>query len=454
MSSYAVNTIPVAAAIYAAQVAFASSAAASTPETKRNAKGLLADMRISLGMVARSYKGDASGARHRSATSVIEGVTRAARANEQMEIALSGRNGKAIAEATGNLSRAIGDLQTRYALTPAQNAEAEKGMRYLNAAWRSYSSRYVLGKSGGKAGKVDQAQVRALRRKVNTLEKRVGALEDQVATNAALRRQVTRLRQDLAYYDSRPDDYLTYQAMLLTLSTVSGSFEALIYTTRVYYPTYYTYFEPVGPDFHAWRSYWDGYYDGYYDGRDSVWYDEPVVINDPIIVIQEVDNSTQITYQTIYNTADEVRVEYEALPQENLTAVEIPAAPQDTVFTTNTMIHIEQENVSLDAAEAAREPEPRESNATVPFDDEERPEAAQARDNNIADEKANAPERDDDLIEKTEAPKQDSDSRDDDEESREHIAPTERSSEQDDNSRLEIQDRQYTQKCEDNSANC
>ncbi len=451
MSSYAVNTIPLAAAVYVTQMTLASSAAASTPETKRNAKGLLADMRVSLGIVARSYKDDASGARHRSATSVIEGVTRAARANEQMEIALAGRNGKAIAEATGNLSRAIGDLQTRYALTPAQNAEAEKGMRYLNAAWRNYSSRYVLGKSGGKAANVDQAQVRALRKKVKTLERRVAALEDQVATNAALQRQVTRLRQDLTYYDSRPDDYLTYQAMLLTLSTVSGSFAALTYTTQVYYPTYYTYFEPVGPEFHAWRSYWDGYYDGYYDGRDAVWYDEPVTVNDPVLVIQEIDNSTQITYQTIYNTADEVRVEYEALPQETLTAVDIPATPQDTTFTTNTMIHIEQENVSLDAAEPMRAQEPQISDGAVPLDDEERPEA---RDKSIPADKVDTPEREDDPIQRADVPNQQSDSRDDDEESQERVAPVERASEQDPAPQPDIQDRPDTQTCEDNSRAC
>lgn len=343
ISAQAASSIPIAAAAYITQVSFASSAVAALP-TKRNAQGLLLDLRVSFGMIAGSYK-ETFGIRHRSATNVLEGVTRAARANQRLEDALATHSSKAIADATGSLSRAIGELQTLYALTPAQNRQAAQGMRYLNAAWKTYSSRYVLSTSGNQTKTVSRAEVRALREKVTALQKRVSSLEGQVSANATLQRQMARLRQDLAYYDSRPDDDRTYQHMLFTLTMVAGSFDALAYTTRVYYPTYYVYLEPVSPEFYIWRSYWDGFYDGYYEGRSSVWYDEPVVVEGPLVQINQIEVNQEITYQTIYNMADEIRVEYESLPQENLTEIDIPATPEDTIFIPRTLARTTDDDV-------------------------------------------------------------------------------------------------------------
>ncbi|RKD35805.1 hypothetical protein BJ928_1301 [Rhizobium sp. WW_1] len=348
---HAAASMPIAVIAYTSQAVFASSAAAAS-ETRRNAQGLLSDMRVSFGLIARSYKENA-GVRHRSATVVLEAVTRAAKATQQLDAALAAHKSKAIAEATGNLSRAIGELQTRYALTLAQNDQAARGMRYLNAAWKTYSSRYILSKPPNATRTVSKAEVRALRKKVAALEGRVASLEGEVATNASLRREVVRLRQDLAYYDTRADDYWTYQSMLLTLTVVSGSFDALAYTTRTYYPTYYVYFEPVGPDFHVWHSYWDGYYDGYYDGRSSVWYDEQTIVDSPLVEITQIEVNQEITYQAIYNVTDETRIEYEALPQETLTEVDIPVAPEDTVFSTQALSQTEPDDVARQADETA-----------------------------------------------------------------------------------------------------
>lgn len=331
ISGHAAGAIPIAAMIYAGQTAFASPAAAA-PKATRNAQGLLSDMRVSLGMIAGSYK-DASGTRHQSTAGVLEAVALATRATQRLEAALATPNSKGIAEATGNLSKAIGELQTRYALTVSQNEQAAQGMRYLNAAWKSYSSRYVLSKPANETRAVSKGEVRALRESVALLEKRVASLEDQVANNATLRREVVRLRHDLSYYSDRPDDYWTYQSMLLTLTVVSGSFDAFIYTTRTYYPTYYVYFEPIGPEFEVWHSYWDGYYDGYYADRNSLWYDEPTIIDDPLVEISQIEVNQDITYQTIYNITNETRVEYEALPRENLADIDIPATPDNAVFT-------------------------------------------------------------------------------------------------------------------------
>ena len=331
ISGHAAGAIPIAAMIYAGQTAFASPAAAA-PKATRNAQGLLSDMRVSLGMIAKSYK-DASGTRHQSTASVLEAVALATRATQRLEAALATPNSKGIAEATGNLSKAIGELQTRYALTVSQNKQAAQGMRYLNAAWKSYSSRYVLSKPANETRAVSKGEVRALRERVNLLERRVASLEDQVANNATLRREVVRLRHDLSYYNDWPDDYWTYQSMLLTLTVVSGSFDAFTYTTRTYYPTYYVYFEPIGPEFEVWHSYWDGYYDGYYADRNSLWYDEPTTIDGPLVEISQIEVNQDITYQTIYNITNETRVEYEALPRESLAEIDIPATPDDAVFT-------------------------------------------------------------------------------------------------------------------------
>lgn len=341
ISCHLAGSLSVAALAYATQVAFAYPAVAA-PTAQRNAQGLLSDMRVSLGMIAESYKGNA-GARHQSAISVIDGVTQAARANQRLETALAAREGKAVADATNDLSRAVGELQTRYSLTPAQNERAARGIRRLNAAWRAYSSRYILSGSQSKAGEPSRAEIRALRGKVSALERRVSALEDQVAANAALQRQVAQLRRDLAYYDGRPDDARTYQHMLLTLTIASGSFNALAYTTQVYYPTYYPYFVSLDPEFSSWRSYWEGYYDGYYDRGSWGWLDEPMEINDPLIEITNIEVNQEITYQTIYNINNETRIEYESLPQENLENINIAVSPSDTISSEITRERIEDE---------------------------------------------------------------------------------------------------------------
>ncbi|NLS21219.1 hypothetical protein HGP16_32490 [Rhizobium sp. P40RR-XXII] len=350
ISGHAASSIPIVATVFAAQVTFASPSAAASP-TKRNAQGLLSDMRVSLGMIARSYK-DASGTRHRSTASVLEAVTFAARATERLEGALATPNGKAIADATGGLSKAIGDLQTRYALTVSQNKQAAQGMRYLNAAWKSYASRYILSKPANETRAVSKDEVRVLRKRVSLLEKRVASLEDQVASNAALRREVVRLRQDLAYYDDRPDDYRTYQSMLLTLTIVSGSFDAFAYTTRTYYPTYHVYFEPIHPEFEVWHSYWDGYYDGYYAGQNFVWYNEPTIVEGPLVEINQIEISQDITYQTIYNMTNETRIEYEALPEESLADSNIPATPDDAIFMVQELPQQENGSAILNMDEA------------------------------------------------------------------------------------------------------
>ncbi|AYG68363.1 hypothetical protein CCGE531_19625 (plasmid) [Rhizobium sp. CCGE531] len=352
ISGHTAVSMPIAAIVCAGQIAFASSAAAF-PQAKRNAQGLLSDMRVSFGMIARSYK-ENSNARHRSAASFLEAVTRAARATQRLENALTTHNSKATAAATGSVSRAIGELQTRYSLTLAQNTQAAQGMRYLNAAWKTYSSRYILPEPANETKTVSRAGIRSLREKIAALEKRVASIEDQVADNAALRREVVRLRRDLAYYDSRPDDYRTYQSMLLTFTVVSGSFDALAYTTRVYYPAYYVYFEPVNPDFYVWRSYWDGYYEGYYEGRKSVWYDEPLVVDGPLVEITQIEVNQEINYQTIYNITDETRIEYEDLPQEILAEVDIPVVPEDVTFTTQALAQVEHDDASPQMDEAAQ----------------------------------------------------------------------------------------------------
>ncbi|MBB3571862.1 hypothetical protein [Rhizobium sp. BK491] len=351
ISGYAAGSIPIAAMIYVAQAAFASPAGAA-PNAKRNARGLLSDMRASLGMIAKSYK-EASGPRHRSTASVLEAVALATRATERLEAALATPNSRAIADATGNLSKAIGELQTRYALTVSQNSQAAQGMRYLNAAWKSYCSGYILSKPANETRAVSKAEIRALRERVNLLEKRVASLEDQVANNATLRREVVRLRHDLSYYNDRPDDYWTYQSMLLTLTVVSGSFDAFSYTARTYYPTYYVYFEPIVPEFEVWHSYWDGYYDGYYADRNSLWYDEPTIIDDPLVEINQIEVNQDITYQTIYNITNETRVEYEALPRESLAEIDIPATPDNAVFTVQELQQPEHGSSAAEMRETA-----------------------------------------------------------------------------------------------------
>lgn len=328
---YAASSVLMVATVCAAEVAFASPAAAAL-QTKRNAQGLLYDMRVSLDMIARSYK-DASGARHRSTASVLEAVSLVARAAEQLEGALVTPNSKAIADATGSLSKAMGELQTRYALTASQNKQSAQGMRYLNAAWKSYAARYILSKPANETRTVSKGKFQALRERVRLLERRVASLEDQIASNANLQREVARLRQHLAYYDDRPNDYQTHQSMLLTLAIVSGSFDAFSDTTRAYYPNYHVHFQSINMEFEAWQSYWDGYYDGYYGDRNAIWYAEPAIVDGPLLEIDKLEIKQDISYQTIYNITSETRIEYEALPQEALADRQIPAPADDTILT-------------------------------------------------------------------------------------------------------------------------
>lgn len=318
--------------------------------SKADAHLLLDNMRSALAKVAASYRDSSGAPAHRSGRAVLASVSETARALEKLETAIGSRNPGRVAEATKSTARAIGRLQSAYAVVPSRNAAASKGMRALNTNWKTYSARYILSNRSSDRKPVSTAEVRALKKKVKNLTQRVSSLERQVARNETLSREVARLRADLVYFDSRPDDLYAYRALLLTLSMTSGAFDALTLATKDYYPGYYAYFQPIVPEVDVWGGYWTGYYDAYYDGAGWDWYQEPFIAQD-VVLLPEADFAAyqDATYETIIESSNASMIEYDALPVEDLSEAVVPALPDDIEFTAETLQDIDA--ASYDAAE-------------------------------------------------------------------------------------------------------
>lgn len=313
-------------------LAMGTEAHASAP-VEMNAATLLKDMRGSLAAIAFSFKEVSADSRHRSGAGVVAAVTETSKAMQDLEGALASKNAASIARSTKTVSRAVGSLQTRYALSAAKNGAATKALQRFNVAWSAYSSRYVLSRPAKSAPKVSKAEVQALKGKVSDLAARIRTLENQVADNAALRAEVRRMQREIAYLDGRFDDPVVYRRAAFTLVVFAGYFDAFVVTTRTYYPTYYVYFDDayyISPPF---DDYWDGYYDGYYDGLASRWYDDPIIINDPMLEISQPAIYQNVTYETIYNVTNETTNIYTALPEEDLSRVAVEPLPADVDFT-------------------------------------------------------------------------------------------------------------------------
>lgn len=297
-----------------------------------DASNLLGNMRASLGLIAADYA-DASRKRpaHKSSALVVATTRQAALEVENLERAIQSKDAKGVSRATRDLSKSMGKLQTTYALIPEKSPRADAGMRTASANWSAYRTRYALAKPSMHAP--NAAEMRKLQSRVSQLTQRVADLERESQSNAALHREVVRLRTELDRYNRRTDSYETYQSLLLTLAVVDGIFDAFHVTTRVYYPAYYAYFEPYYADRGFWEGYWADYYDGYYVSAGWEWYDESFAVP-AVFVIEpapEVVVYQNITYQEIYQTTEQTVHVYEALPDEDLTAADV-AAPSDSTY--------------------------------------------------------------------------------------------------------------------------
>ncbi|HEV2506688.1 MAG TPA: hypothetical protein VGV39_26680 [Mesorhizobium sp.] len=333
LAAAAMNTAtPLIAPIFGPRLSMGTEAHASAP-IEMNAATLLKDMRGSLAAMAFSFKDASADSRRRSGANVVAAVTETSKAMQNLEGALGSKNAASIAKGTKAVSRAVGDLQTRYALSATKNGAATKALQRFNVAWSAYSSRYVLSKPAKSIPKASRAEVHALKRKVSNLTARVRTLENQVADNAALRAEVRRMHREIAYLDGRFDDPVVYQRAAFMLVVFAGYFDAFVVTTRTYYPAYYVYFDNayyISPRF---DDYWDGYYDGYYDGLASSWYDDPIIISDPILEVSQPAIYQDVTYETIYNVTNETTNIYAALPEEDLSRVAVEPLPADVDFT-------------------------------------------------------------------------------------------------------------------------
>lgn len=333
LAAAAMNTAtPLIAPIFGPRLAMATEAHASAP-VEMNAPALLRDMRGSLAAMAFSFRDASADSRRRSGANVVAAVTETSRAMQNLEGALGSKNAASIAKGTKAVSRAVGDLQTRYALSATKNSDATKALQRLNGAWSAYSSRYVLSKPAKSTPKASRAQVHALKRKVSNLTARVRILENQVADNAALRAEVRRMHREIAYLDGRFEDPVVYQRAAFMLVVFAGYFDAFVVTTRTYYPAYYVYFDNpyyISPRF---DDYWDGYYDGYYDGLASSWYDDPIIIDNPILEVSQPAIYQDVTYETIYSVTNETTNIYVALPEEDLSRAAVEPLPADVDFT-------------------------------------------------------------------------------------------------------------------------
>jgi len=296
-----------------------------------DASNLLGNMRASLGLIAADYA-EASKKRpaHKSSALVVATTRQAALGVENLDRAIQSKDAKGVSRATMDLSKSMGKLQTTYALIPEKSPRADVGMRTASANWSAYRTRYALAKPSKEAH--NAAEMRHLKSRVKQLTRRVSELERATESNAALHREVVRLRADINRYNRREETYETYQSLLLTLAVVDGMFDAFHVTTRIYYPTFYSYFEPYYADRGFWEGYWSDYYDGYYAGAGWGWYDEGFVVPDTLVIVPapEVVVYQNITYQEIYQTTEETTHVYEALPDEDLTAAEVAAPSEDT----------------------------------------------------------------------------------------------------------------------------
>lgn len=333
LAAAAMNTAsPLIAPVFGPRFSMGTVAHASAP-VEMNAAALLRDMRGSLAALAFSFKEASTDSRRRSGANVVAAVTETSRAMQKLEGALASKNAASIAKDTKAVSRAVGDLQTRYALSATKSTTATKALQRFNVAWSAYSSRYVLSKPSRPAPKASKAEVQALKRKVSDLTARVRTLENQVADNAALRAEVRRMHREIDYLDGRFDDPVVYQRAAFMLVVFAGYFDAFVVTTRTYYPAYYVYFDNayyISPRF---DDYWDGYYDGYYDGLAAGWYDDPIIIADPILEVSQPAIYQDVTYETIYNVTNETTNIYVALPEEDLSRAAVEPLPADVDFT-------------------------------------------------------------------------------------------------------------------------
>ncbi|MGP4689578.1 hypothetical protein ACSV5K_24840 [Agrobacterium pusense] len=315
------------AAIYSLSV---RPAAASAP-LRMNASSLLASMRNALGEMALSYSNANGDSRRRSGATVLIAITTATKSVQRLDFALSSHDPARISKATKALTKAAADLQTRYSLSSAKCDAATKALRRFNAAWAEYSTRFILAKQKGySAGSA--SEVKALRKKVAELSKRMQRLENDVADNAALRGEVVRMRRELVLVEQAPVADYGFQRLSFTLTMVSGSLAAFAITTRDYYPRYYVSvsdYDRVG-----WiNDYWDGYYDGYYRGVSDSYYNEPIIISNPIVAENITEINQNISYETIYNVTNETTNIYQSMPAEDLSNVVVDPVEPGVDFT-------------------------------------------------------------------------------------------------------------------------
>ena len=296
-----------------------------------DASNLLGNMRASLGLIAADYA-EASKKRpaHKSSALIVGTTRQAALDVQSLEQAIQSKDAKRVARATKDLSKSMGKLQTTYALIPEKSARADAGMRTASANWSAYRTRYALAKPSIQAP--NTAEIRKLKSRVKQLGDRVANLERATENNAALHREVVRLRADINRYNRWDDTYETYQSLLLMLAVVDGMFDAFHVTTRIYYPAYYEYFEPYYTDRGFWEDDWVDYYDGYYASAGWGWYGESFIVPETLVIepAPEVAVYQNITYQEIYQTTEQAAHVYEVLPAEDLTAVEVAAPPEGT----------------------------------------------------------------------------------------------------------------------------
>ncbi len=305
-------------------------AVAGSP-VRMDAPALLNDMRASLGEIAFSFSEAKGETRSRSGVAVLAALTEATRSVQSLEAAIASRESSRISRTTKALSRAVGNLQTRYSLSSAKCYAATRALQRFNAAWAEYSRRFVLARHKEPAANVAASDVEALKKRVADLSYRMQQLEDDVADNAALRTEVIRMRREIAIAQLAPASTYGYQRLSFTLTVLSGSFAALSLTAREYYPSYYVRIT----DFESnWSidSYWDGYYDGYYQGVADSYYSEPVIISAPIMTESRAEIYQNVTYETIYNVTNETTNIYQTMPEEDLSNVAVSALPPGVNF--------------------------------------------------------------------------------------------------------------------------
>jgi hypothetical protein len=307
-------------------------------EKLADSRSLLRNIRASLAMIGTATVS------HRSGGLVVKFAGEAARFIEQLEAALnSGQPGK-ISAATANASRSVAKLKSAYALVPERSERLSAGMRGVVANWSVYAARYTLASPPPTMNSIAPAQASALRQEVAKLSRRVALLEKQTAQNRALSREVLRVRTELVYYERSADSYQSYQAMLLTLSMVSGAFDAFLLVTRDCYPRYYLYFEPYLGKTRFWESYWSAYYDGYY-AREDAWYTEAFAVPDRFVLVptEEMYSYQDIGYQQIIQISAERSITLDSLPREDLSDVEVPALPEEVALNADRLADFNQE---------------------------------------------------------------------------------------------------------------